>query len=333
MSKTWKYLKFAITLLIIGYFVYYFYQNRSDFLTVLKTPITDVVLVVSLFGLAMYLNGLFIKEILVSFDKKISTLEAFYISVFSSLGNYLLPMRGGAVLRSVYLKKNFSLSYSYFLSTLYGYYVIVFLVNGVIGLLAISVIGILYNQYSLPLFSFFLVLTIVMILFIVLKVQLRDREISKNTILNKGYRIIRSILEGWKSVKSDSRLLQALILITISIFLVSTLIYYVEFRSLGIQVGVTKIILYSCLSGVSLLISLTPGSLGIREGLFAITSKTLGIGSDQIMQLALLDRGLTVITLILLFLVLFPLLNLMKKQSLLNPQSEVVDDNNFTSDK
>ncbi len=313
MSKTWKSLKFITTLLILGYFIYYFYQNRTDFLTVLKTPITDIIFVILLYGLAMYLNGLFIKGILVSFNKKISTLETFYISVFSSLANFFLPMRGGAVLRSLYLKRNFGLSHSYFLSTLYGFYVIMFLVNGVVGLLAMLLIGVMYNQISIPLFLFFLILTLAMLLFILLKIQLRDREISKNTLINKGYQIVRNIFEGWKLVNSNINLLRALILITVSIFLVSTLIYYVEFRSLGIQVDIIKIILYSCLSGVSLLISLTPGSLGIREGLFAITSKTLGIGSDQIMQLALLDRGLTLTTLILLFLALFPLLSLYKK--------------------
>jgi uncharacterized membrane protein YbhN (UPF0104 family) len=53
-----------------------------------------------------------------------------------------------------------------------------------------------------------------------------------------------------------------------------------------------------------LLISLTPGALGIREGIFFLTSDVLGISNEEIMQLALLDRGVTVLTLFFWFVVL-----------------------------
>jgi len=59
---------------------------------------------------------------------------------------------------------------------------------------------------------------------------------------------------------------------------------------------------------VTLLVSITPGSLGLREGIFILTLEILGITTDQVMQLALLDRGLMVLTLILSFI----LINLVK---------------------
>jgi len=56
--------------------------------------------------------------------------------------------------------------------------------------------------------------------------------------------------------------------------------------------------------------------LGIREGIFVITSDILGITSEQVMQLALLDRGVMVIVLVGLFIVLYILrLILLKKFS------------------
>jgi len=60
----------------------------------------------------------------------------------------------------------------------------------------------------------------------------------------------------------------------------------------------------NCLVGDSLLISLTPGALGIREWIFFLTSDILGISGEGIMQLALLDRGATVLTLFFWFLAL-----------------------------
>ena len=70
-----------------------------------------------------------------------------------------------------------------------------------------------------------------------------------------------------------------------------------------------------------LLVSLTPASLGIREGIFSITSDILGINNEEIMQLALLDRGVSVINLVVLFGVLFGIRYLFikyKRTSLVN---------------
>jgi uncharacterized membrane protein YbhN (UPF0104 family) len=58
--------------------------------------------------------------------------------------------------------------------------------------------------------------------------------------------------------------------------------------------------LYSSLSGASLLISLTPGSLGIREGVFLITSQSIGLVEEQILQLAIVDRGIMFILLVIM---------------------------------
>jgi hypothetical protein len=54
-----------------------------------------------------------------------------------------------------------------------------------------------------------------------------------------------------------------------------------------------------------LLISLTPGVSGLREGIFFLTSDVLGISGEGIMQLALLDRGIMMLTLFFWFLALF----------------------------
>jgi uncharacterized membrane protein YbhN (UPF0104 family) len=43
---------------------------------------------------------------------------------------------------------------------------------------------------------------------------------------------------------------------------------------------------------VSLLVSITPGSLGLREAIFLVTSESLGLEKETIMQMALLDRGI-----------------------------------------
>ena len=314
MKKLLKYLKIVITIAVLGFFVYYFINNKEDLLKVLSVPILPLVGIMISYSIVFYLNGVFIKVILQTFKKKISLIEAFYVSVISSLGNYFLPMRGGAVIRSVYLKKNFEFPYEYFVSTLYGYYIIVFLVNAFVGLISLVVISIKYNVTSIPLYLFFGGLFAVMLVLSFVKFPVKKIKGSKNKVLDKVLSVIKNILEGWNMIVENKRLLVSLIVITLIALVVGIALFYFEFRALSIGGSIMNVILYNCLSGVSLLVSITPGSLGIREGIFSITSNILGITNEQIMQLALLDRGVIVIVLVVLFVVLYLTKHLTEKR-------------------
>ena len=313
MKKLLKYLKIVITIAVLGFFVYYFINNKEDLLKVLSVPILPLVGIMISYSIVFYLNGVFIKVILKTFKKKISLIESFYVSVISSLGNYFLPMRGGAVIRSVYLKKNFEFPYEYFVSTLYGYYIIVFLVNAFVGLISLVVISMKYGITSIPLYLFFGGLFVAMLVLSFVKFPVKKIKGSKNKVLDKVLSVIKNILEGWNMIVENKRLLISLIVITLVALVAGIALFYFEFRALSIDASIMNVILYNCLSGVSLLVSITPGSLGIREGIFSITSDILGISNEQIMQLALLDRGVSVIVLVVLFVPLYTIVSFKKR--------------------
>ena len=264
-------------------------------------------------ALTIFVNGVFIKVILQSFNKVITILESFYVSVISSLGNYFLPMRGGAAIRSVYLKKKYNFSYAHFVSTLYGNYIIVFLVSSFIGLLSLVLIDIKYSISSLPLYFFFGVLFVVMLVLSLVKFPLEKIKEPKRKFFGKVVGIVKNILKGWNIIVDDKELLFSLIGLTVVNIFVTNVLFYVQFRALNIDVNLLNTVLYNALSSVSLLVSITPGSLGIREGIFSITSDILGIANEQIMQLALLDRGVSVIVLIVLFVVLYTTVSFKKE--------------------
>jgi glycosyltransferase 2 family protein len=314
MKKLWKYLKILITIGVVIFFIYYFSNNREDFLLVLSTPLEYILLIGLFYSLVFFLNGVFIKIILGSFGKVISAFESFYVSVISSLGNYFLPMRGGAVIRSVYLKKKFSFSYSHFVSTLYGYYIIVFLVNSFFALIALLFITLKYGTVSLPLYIFFGGLFLFMLILSFVHFPTEKVKEGRVGLINKFLKILKEILNGWNIIVDNKGLLFSLVFITLLAFVLHIFLFYIEFMALGIETNFINVVLYNCLSGVSLLVSLTPGSLGIREGIFVITSDILGITSEQVMQLALLDRGVMVVVLVGLF-VGFYFLNILLRKN------------------
>lgn len=125
-----------VLIILIVWFAVYFYQNIDDFK---QLKIINAVYFVPLcifFILFLINNGLILKYFLESFKIKLEFKEWFGLSVITTMGNYLTPFRGGAVARAVYLKKIHQFSYSYFLSTLAGIYIVIFLVYSFIGLLA-----------------------------------------------------------------------------------------------------------------------------------------------------------------------------------------------------
>ena len=67
----------------------------------------------------------------------------------------------------------------------------------------------------------------------------------------------------------DRALLLGLAWITMGNFIVMTLVYGLQFFAMGLGGNPLAVMLYTCLSGVSLLVSLAPGALeafGVEEG-------------------------------------------------------------------
>jgi uncharacterized protein (TIRG00374 family) len=304
IKKSWGVIKILLTLVVLGLFVLYFINNQQDFEAVFATSLWIVLLLLGLNSLHFFINGLFVLCLLKGFGHRISGMESFYISIISSFGNYFIPMQGGAAIRSVYLKKTLNFPYAHFIASLYGNYIVIFGVNALFALITLSLIHFRISAVPLPLFAFFGLMLIAMVILALVRFRVHLGEVGNSKVMRKILEVLSRILQGWEMISRKKTLLMGLVWITIGNFIVMTAIYALEFFTLGIQGNLLTILLYNCLAGVSLLISLTPGALGIREGIFFLTSDVLGISNEEIMQLALLDRGVTVLTLFFWFVVL-----------------------------
>lgn len=92
-----------------------------------------------------------------------------------------------------------------------------------------------------------------------------------------------------------------LIGIAILSYLGSLVMFSAEFWAIGIKIQIPSLFLYTSFVTTSVLISLTPGAIGIRETILLVTSVTIGINTSQILNLALLDRAVNFSLLFLLF--------------------------------
>ena len=294
-----KYISPILTLFVLTLFAIYLYRNPEILIRLKDTNPFFIFLIMFLYLFVFFLEGLFILVTLKIFERKISNLEGWYIAILSRVGNYLLPMRAGALFRAVYLKKKYNFDYSNFLATLYGYYIVFFLTNSVIILALLLFKATVLKEVYMALIIFFSSLVIGLIALIFFRVPFRKIFINSKGFINSIAFFLNKFFDGWDLIVKSGNLFTKLILLAFANIFVNILVIYLEFISIGKIVDIVDVILYTCLSGLSLFISITPGSLGLREGVLLITSNSLGLTNSEIMELAFLDRGIMFLLLLL----------------------------------
>ena len=299
-----KYLSPIITVFVLFLFALYLYKNPQIIDELLATNVIYIILVMLVYLLIFFLEGLFILVTLKIFNMDIGKKESFFLATVSRIGNYLLPMRAGAIFRATYLKKKYSFSYSNFLSTLYGYYIIFFFTNALVAFVVLLLKNSLYSISSPTLTLFFLIIIIGMLILIFLRFPFERVFRKREGFIAKIVSFLDKFIKGWDLIVKDKKDFLMLLFIALGNILLNILVVFIEFNAIGKLVNLLDVILYTCISGVSLLISITPGSLGIREGAFLMTSKSIGLSEIEIMKLAFLDRGIMFLLLLLCLVVI-----------------------------
>lgn len=292
----------VLTLLVFVAFFYYIATNKEE----LK-PLLDIqpgyILLIFLAQLTMiFSNGLFIKIVMTPFKKVIAVKEAFYVSILSTVGNFFAPVGAGFGFRAVYLKKKHGLSYSNYFSTLSGNYIIVFLVSSVFGLLGLLL---LRQEFSYPAFiitGVFAAMLAGSLVLMVIKPSQVPTVKEGSGLIKKFASIISEIVKGWAYVASHKKLLVKLLALTAgNLFLAVAVLFFIT-SALSIEVSLPALVLLSVLGSLSLFINVTPGNLGVKEAVFIFSSTMLGLTVNDIILIALVDRGVMFITLAVLWL-------------------------------
>lgn len=274
----------TLFVVFLAIFLYYFTRNYADFRALFNLNIYTLVTILILLVISIYINGQFNRHALTVFNKHISRSEGFKVALLTSVGNYFGPFLGGVGIRAVYLKKKFNLAYSDFLSTVYAYYLIVFLTSAVCGLLSLALLknNSSENGYYLLLPFFILVLAVI-------------------TFLSNGInqlKISKKIIKFKNPLMKRSKLTATLFYINIASFTSLALINYLEFTLLGVHMSLGQLMLYTVLGSFSLLISVTPGALGIREAIYMYSSAVIGVTNKEILAVALIDRTLLFVVMV-----------------------------------
>lgn len=296
-----RYLSTLITIGFLALFVWYGVSNQDSFEALKNVSLIGLFLVALGKMLIFFSNGLFTKWSVEAFTKRLSVGDGVYIGILSAIGNFFGPLLGGTSIRAVYLKKYHKLSYSKFTSTLMWYYLILFLFVSVVAILSLLMLD--KTSQTNALLLFFSVWIAVLLALSALrlpsggKLQFFERHKAGRFFI----KVMKEIEDGWQVILSDKDLILKLFLVSVLSFAGSYFASYVEFHILNIPTSFAALGLYTTLVTASLLLSLTPGAIGIREAMLLVVSTTIGISGGQIIQIAIIDRGVHFILLFALF--------------------------------
>lgn len=279
-----------ITIIILIAIVIYLYQNRTIFENLEKIKITFLPIIIALQIIGLYLNGIFLKILAQPF--KINLKEHFSLSIASSFFNLITPLRGGAGLRAIYMKKIHNLSYSHFFASLFGNYLIIFVTASILALITSIILFIKNGAYNLPLSLAFFAIFFISVTFIIFPKTFK----KENFITQK----INKVINGWREILKHPKIIPKLVFISLLQFIISALAIYAVFMGLDKEITILKALYLSTITVLAVFINITPGSLGITEGLYMISSNVLEITPAFSLLVALILRAANTVTLLTL---------------------------------
>ena len=248
----------------------------------------QAILLIVLRLLFLGLNGYFLKIFARLFNVKLAVWEWFGLAFVTTMGNYLTPFSGGMLVRATYLKVRHAFPYAQFISLLAASYLLTFWVAGVLGLVAVLQLGAVTGGETLLLIFFAVLVTAVTLIFFLPTFKLPSQW--------RIIKIVNEMLVGWGKIRTNSGLLLRLGSINLVSMLLNGLAFWLAFHALDISVSFPKALLISLSAVFSVVLTITPGNLGIREAIIGLTGELIGIGVGEGLIVALLIRASTLVS-------------------------------------
>lgn len=293
--KANKFVKTIISFGISSLLVVYIYLNRHQLLDIFKHIDIAFVLVVLLGEIGIQIaNALTLKANMAPIKKDLGFSEIFKLTTVSSFVNFFTPVVGGASLKALYFKNRHKIPFATFVSVIYGNYLIFFLTSFTIGIVGMLLKPSTFHQHVGQIVAVFFVGGILGSLAFILGGHFIVRLIGKmpsdarwfNGLKNK----LQVMEEGWLVIRRSKKSMLLMGLWSTVATLCGGLAYWAAMRSLHIHPTLSTVFIYASLGVVGLLFNVTPGSIGVREAVYAAIFSITSITPRQVVAFALVDR-------------------------------------------
>ena len=281
-------LRTAVSVLVMAgltaWAVYYIWTHKGEFKAAWSWK-PEILVLLSLLILIQYaLVGFFNQVVLKAFGLVLTFKEWYGLGIITTLGNYLIPPRGGAGFRAAYLKKRHGFPLTHFLSTFVVFNVLNLTGAALAGLAGLALVPEIGADTGLVLTIFLAGAAGVGLLIMLMPIKAAwfDRP---------GMQVLARMIEGWTAIKSRPRLLFYMSLLVLLNGLVQGFIVFLGYRASNVHLAPAPAVLITSLLLLSSFIAITPGGLGIQEAVLIFSTRIIGIAPAQSLAVAVIIRA------------------------------------------
>lgn len=287
----------AIVVAFVLISVWYVVDNFSEFTHLSLTHPLFLIPAALLMIINIYGTGVVIDLAIEPHGIKLTHKEAFGLAGITRFSNQFSPSYVGATIRAAYVKRKYGVSYSQFSSSFVISNLLQFMISGILTIATFFMLN-NHSANNRPLIT----VAIVVVVFIGLlylpisfvssifkKLQSRKGKLSNfaNHVLE--------LLKNYALVRRHPGLLPKTILWMVVSTLSIGVVFYLLYACLGAHISIIGALFVAALSGWSIIFAITPGSVGVREGLMAVAANIVGVPLSETLVVAVLLRLLMLV--------------------------------------
>ncbi|MCK9596039.1 flippase-like domain-containing protein [Candidatus Pacearchaeota archaeon] len=272
-----------VLLILVGLLAYYIKNHIFDFKQISLINPLWLIPLIALFLLSYFFMGMQTKVLLKPLGVRLKNLEVYMLSIVTGFYNIITPAHGGMAVRAVYLKKKHNFTYTNFLASLAGMYVLTFFIGSLFGLISLFLIYKIYGFFNWIILLAFLGLFIPLGLIITFSPEFKE---SKNKFLNNFIKVAN----GWNIIRKDKKIVWKCLFYTLIMLVISTATQILSYYIFGINLSFIQGLFLATIGSIAILIQLTPGNLGVAEAVAVFSASILGITPAQSLSVAILGR-------------------------------------------
>lgn len=196
--------------------------------------------------------------------------ESLSLIAISNFLNYLAPARPGLIAKALYLKTEKNVSIATYSAISWTNALLMILVCGVLGIIAITASSLHRYDYALALYSIALGAGLFATLFLFL-------NIPQIPIRGRVSRFFNSIVAAVQTTRTNRELVVRLTLLLIVQYIAASAVIFVTYHALGLHLSMFNAIAVAAFSTLSSMLSITPNNLGVQELIIGLVSVTFGL--------------------------------------------------------
>jgi len=293
-SRSLKLLTYGLGVGIVVAMVGYLYRQRDLFDTLKTLDLRSLVIVMALGAVTTFNYGGRFKIGSNVFGVPVSYWQALGLAATNTMLNYAIPLKGGMIMRAAYMKQRFELSYTDYGALLASSQLIAVAAGGLIGLAACAIALAATGVGSLLLVGAF---TASIMASVVAYLIAEKADLSRFVSPRLGERLqaFSSGFTRWRSHPLAVAKFVGSLAVTV---LATSIRLYVVFRAVGVQAPLALLLVIGAATSISSALSLTPGNLGIREAVIALSASMLSVDGRVALLVSLIDRAAGIVVML-----------------------------------